>query len=182
MSFSKHLRSSLLFASLAVFAGSASAQTSSENASALNLSGSIESTLRLDISDTAINFGDVDGLYENSAGTGFTGAADGTTGAIYFKTAAVSLTPHWSGFGASPTVDVKLLGGGTHSALIRESGTGTAAALKIATVDDVTATSLSVSATNGSAISRYVGFYVPRNSTATTISASLTYSLEVIPD
>ena len=169
-------------AMLAMTAAVASAQPSSEDASVLNLSGTIESELRLDISDTSINFATVDGLYENAAGAGFAGQADGTSGAIYFKSAAITLTPHWSGFGEAPTVDIKLLGGGANADFIRESGTGTAAALKTATVNSTTATTIGASGiTNGAGVNRYVGFYVPRTSTAGAIAASLTYSLEVTP-
>jgi hypothetical protein len=182
MSFNHSLRCLLVVAALLVFAGSVAAQSdlgpqknSTSSSSQLNLTANAQTALQLDIATASggatvvgatgnsstgvfsLDFGDVNGLGLGAPATGVS-VNVGASGATY--TTPVSLTPRYSGFSTSSASVSVLLDGTAGNAAGRSATREGAAAGSVAAPSTTVPNIFTSSASNGTAITRYVGVFV----------------------
>jgi len=174
-------RNTLLLALLGLFAfaGTAAAQGPVRNGltsdSYLNLTANAQNALQLDISTAAggatvtgatgnastgvfaLDFGNVNGLGIGAPTAGVTVAVQ-AGGALY--TTPINLTPRYSGHvNATASISV-LLDGAAGDAQGRTATREGAAAGSVAVVSTVVPNVFTNAATNGTAVTRYVGYFV----------------------
>jgi hypothetical protein len=199
MSFNTSLRSILILAALLVFASSVSAQAdlgpqknATSSSSQLNLTANAQTALQLDISTASggatvtgatgnsstgvfsLDFGDVNGL---GLGTPSTGVSVNVQagGAVY--TSPISLTPRYSGFSTSSASVSVLLDGTAGNAAGRSATREGAAAGTVVAPSTTVPNIFTSSASNGTAITRYVGVFVSNANGASSVRGSLTARL-----
>lgn len=199
MSFNHSLRCLLVVAALLVFAGSVAAQSdlgpqknSTSSSSQLNLTANAQTALQLDISTASggatvvgatgntstgvfsLDFGDVNGLGLGAPATGVS-VSVGASGATY--TTPVSLTPRYSGFSTSSASVSVLLDGTAGNAAGRSATREGAAAGSVAAPSTTVPNIFTSSASNGTAITRYVGVFVSNANGGSAVNGSLSSRL-----
>lgn len=203
MTFCSTTRLLALLAALFTFAGIAAAQgpvaNSSSTTSNLAVSANFQTALQLDISQAVggvtvggsagtytLEFGNVNGLGIGSPAANVTKAA---ASGGYLYTTPIELTPAFSGFSvatASITVEQDASDDAGSQAAIREGSSASIASSTVA-LSGSSATPFTTSATNGTAITRYLGIYVPNNNNSTAANAgarsiNLIYTISVVED
>lgn len=188
------IRILLALSALAIFTGTAAAQSSLTSPNTVALNGSFESSAELIVSVSGdpiseVDFGNVNGLANGSPEAGFTasrvGSDNDTGGALYKRTAAITITPRWSGYASATTGKVTVYADGAHETLVRfKQGSAVSDSDSVST-NGASPSTVKAAATNGEAISGYVGFYVPRESASinvldgTLLDADLIFDLTV---
>lgn len=199
MSFRTPFRYLFVLAALLVFAGSAAAQAdlgpqrnATSSSSQLNLTATAQTALQLDISTASggatvvgntgnsstgvfsLDFGNVNGLGLGTPSTGVTVAVQ-AGGALY--TSPVSLTPRYSGFSASSASVSVLLDGTAGNAAGRSATREGAAAASVVAPSTTVPNIFTSAASNGTAITRYVGVFVSNVNGAGAVNGSLSSRL-----
>jgi hypothetical protein len=199
MSFRTPFRYLLVLAALLVFAGSAAAQAdlgpqrnATSSSSQLNLTATAQTALQLDISTASggatvvgntgnsstgvfsLDFGNVNGLGLGTPSTGVTVAVQ-AGGALY--TSPVSLTPRYSGFSTSSASVSVLLDGTAGNAAGRTATREGAAAASVVAPSTTVPNIFTSAASNGTAITRYVGVFVSNVNGAGAVNGALSSRL-----
>ena len=178
MSFKNTLLLALL--GLFAFAGTAAAQVGPQrngltSDSQLNLTANAQNALQLDISTAAggatvtgatgnastgvfsLDFGNVDGLGLGAGAAGVSVAIQ-AGGALY--TTPISLTPRYSGHVNNTATITVLLDGAAGNAMGRTATREGAAAATVIAPSTVVPASITTTATSGTAVTRYVGYFI----------------------
>jgi len=159
--------------------------------SELQMTATVQTALQLNISthpqgaavtpgaagQFSIDFGDVDSLGLSNANPAIKVVADDNgAGALY--TTPISLTPIYSGLTEAETLKIGVSQYDTDDAtLVREGATSN---IKDSTVTTGQPQDIGVSnPTNAEAITRYVGFYVPRTTEHGSKTATLIYTITI---
>jgi hypothetical protein len=199
MSFNNSLRCLLVVAALLVFAGSVAAQAdlgpqrnATSSSSQLNLTANAQTALQIDISTASggatvagatgntstgvfsLDFGNVNGLGLGAPSTGVSVSVQ-AGGALY--TSPVSLTPRYSGFSTSSASVSVLLDGTAGNAAGRSATREGAAAASVVAPSTTVPNIFTSAASNGTAITRYVGVFVSNVNGAGAVNGALSSRL-----
>lgn len=187
MSFRIPVRLFALLAALFVTSGICMAQGpvngSNNTTSEVELQGTVETALRLDIDgDTdgslSFDFGNMDGLGLNAAGAGFSKSTD-SNGTLYYKNSPIALSPKFSGFASGSTATITVYASGTHASAAR-MGTGSVSSGDTVSSDSGAQTAIASGLAHASTTNRYIGVYVSRSTTAAALDSTLIFKVEVV--
>jgi hypothetical protein len=197
MSFKKTLPMLLALLGLFVFAGTAAAQVGPvrngvTSDSQLNLTANAQNALQLDISTAAggatvtgatgnnstgvfsLDFGNVNGLGIGTPAAGVT-VAVAAGGATY--TSPISLTPRYSGHVNNSASISVLLDSAAGDAQGRAATREGAAAASVVAPSSVVPNIFTNTATNGTAVTRYVGYFVSNANGASAVTGAMSSRL-----
>lgn len=200
MSFNTPIRIMLVLAALFVCAASAAAQAdlgpqrgATSSSSQLNLTANAQSAIYLDIETAtggatvtgtagknstgvfSLDFGNVNGLGLGTAPTGVTVDTTNPAGALY--TTPIKLTPRFSGSSSGNASVSVIMDGTSGNAAGRTATREGASAAAVAAPSTVLANIFTSTASNNTAITRYVGYFISNANGAGAVNGAISSRL-----